>query len=58
MILLDTHVVVWLAFDPSRLSRKARIAIDQAREKGDGLAISDITPQSADSGGVLGNRDE
>ena len=43
MILLDTHVVVWLAFDPSRLSRKARIAIDQAREKGDGLAISDIT---------------
>ena len=43
MILLDTHVVVWLAFDPSRLSRKARTAIDQAREKGDGLAISDIT---------------
>jgi len=43
VILLDTHVVVWLAFDPSRLSRKARTAIDQAREKGDGLAISDIT---------------
>ena len=43
MILLDTHVVVWLAFDPSRLSRKARAAIDNARENGDGLAISDIT---------------
>ncbi len=43
MILVDTHVVVWLAFDPSRLSKKARTAIDNAREKGDGLAISDIT---------------
>ena len=32
MILLDTHVVVWLAFDPNRLSRKARTAIDHARE--------------------------
>ena len=43
MILLDTHVVVWLAFDPDRVSRKARTAINQARENGDGLAISDIT---------------
>ena len=43
MILVDTHVVVWLAFDPSRLSRKARTAIDKARENGDGVAISDIT---------------
>ncbi|MGO8786959.1 MAG: type II toxin-antitoxin system VapC family toxin [Terriglobia bacterium] len=43
MILVDTHIVVWLAFDPSRLSRKARTAIDDARKNGDGLAISDIT---------------
>jgi PIN domain nuclease of toxin-antitoxin system len=43
MILVDTHVVVWLAFDPSRLSKKARTAIDRARQDGDGLAISDIT---------------
>jgi PIN domain nuclease of toxin-antitoxin system len=43
VILVDTHVVVWLAFDPSRLSQKARTAIDQARENGEGLAISDIT---------------
>ena len=43
MILPDTHVVVWLAIDPGRLSRNARTAIDQAREKGEGLAISDIT---------------
>jgi PIN domain nuclease of toxin-antitoxin system len=43
VILLDTHVVVWLAFDSSRLSRPARSAIDQARERKDGLAISDIT---------------
>lgn len=43
MILVDTHVVVWLAFEPSQLSRKARAAIDDARKNGDGLAISDIT---------------
>lgn len=43
MILLDTHLVVWLAFDSSRLSRPARRAIDKAREKEDGLGISDIT---------------
>ena len=43
MILVDTHVVVWLAFDQDRLSRRARAAIDDARRNGDGLAISDIT---------------
>ena len=43
MILVDTHVVAWLAFDADRLSRKARAAIDDARKKGGGLAISDIT---------------
>lgn len=40
MILLDTHVVVWLAGDPDRLSRKASQAIAQARKAGGGLAIS------------------
>ena len=43
MILVDTHVVVWLAFDQSQLSKKARAAIDDARQNGDGLAVSDIT---------------
>lgn len=43
MILVDTHVVAWLAFDQEQLSRKARAAIDEARRNGDGLAISDIT---------------
>lgn len=43
MILVDTHVVVWLAFDQEQISRKARTAIDSARRNGDGLAISDIT---------------
>ena len=43
MILVDTHVVVWLAFDQGQLSKKARAAIDDARKNGDGLAISDIT---------------
>ncbi|HEV2617539.1 MAG TPA: type II toxin-antitoxin system VapC family toxin [Candidatus Acidoferrales bacterium] len=43
MILVDTHVVAWLAFAQQQLSPKARAAIDDARENGDGLAISDIT---------------
>lgn len=43
MILLDTHIVVWLALDQTHLSKNARAAINDARENGDGLAISDIT---------------
>jgi len=43
LILVDTHVVVWLAFDQSQISSKARAAIDEARDLGDGLAISDFS---------------
>jgi len=43
VILVDTHIVVWLAFEQTRLSRNARTAIDHARKNGDGLAISDIS---------------
>jgi PIN domain nuclease of toxin-antitoxin system len=43
VILADTNVVLWLAFDPGQLSRKARTAIDDARANGEGVAICDIT---------------
>ena len=43
LILLDTHVLIWLGLEPSRVSRNARTAIDQARQEGTGLAISSIT---------------
>lgn len=43
MILLDTHVVVWLVSEPERLSKNAKAAIDDARRNGDGLAVSGIT---------------
>jgi PIN domain nuclease of toxin-antitoxin system len=43
VILVDTHVVVWLAFDQSQLSKRARSVINDARLNGEGLAISDIT---------------
>ena len=43
MILLDTHVVIWLALDPNRISSKASAAINEARQNSTGLAISDIT---------------
>ncbi len=43
MILLDTHIVVWLAFSPDLLSTHAKAGIDKARKEGNGLAISDIS---------------
>jgi PIN domain nuclease of toxin-antitoxin system len=43
VILVDTHVVVWLALDQALITRKAKTAIDDARQNANGLAISDIT---------------
>ena len=43
MILVDTHVVAWMAFEPGRISKNAREAIDDARKNGGGLAISAVT---------------
>ena len=43
MILVDTHVVVWLVFEAERVSAKARSAISDARKSANGLAISDIS---------------
>src|ERR1039458_5755069 len=43
LILVETHVVVWLAFDEARISKQAGSAILKARENGGGLAILDIS---------------
>jgi PIN domain nuclease of toxin-antitoxin system len=43
VILLDTHIVIWLAFDQDQLSGKAKAEINDARRNASGLAISDIT---------------
>jgi len=43
LILLDTHVVLWLTSDPDKLSSKARAAIEVSRKNADGMAICDIT---------------
>jgi PIN domain nuclease of toxin-antitoxin system len=42
MILLDTHVLLWLAGEPARLSKRAHEAVREASQEG-GLAISAIT---------------
>jgi PIN domain nuclease of toxin-antitoxin system len=42
MILLDTHVLLWLAAEPSRLSRAAAAAIRRALRSG-GIAIASIS---------------
>lgn len=42
MILLDTHVVAWVASEPEKLSRPASDAIRRAMKSG-GIAIAAIT---------------
>jgi PIN domain nuclease of toxin-antitoxin system len=42
MILLDTHALMWLAFEPAKLSKAAREAIHTSSRAG-GLGISAIT---------------
>jgi PIN domain nuclease of toxin-antitoxin system len=42
VILLDTHVVVWAAMEPKRLSRAAESAVRRAHAS-DGLAIASIS---------------
>ena len=42
MILLDTHIVVWLAFEPDKLSKRAKESIRSARMNGE-LAVAAIT---------------
>jgi PIN domain nuclease of toxin-antitoxin system len=42
VILLDTHVLVWLALNPRRLSNNASAAIENARNRGV-ICIADIT---------------
>ena len=43
MILLDTHIVLWLAFEPGKLSRDGQSAVQQERDAGGGLCISSVT---------------
>jgi PIN domain nuclease of toxin-antitoxin system len=42
VILLDTHVLVWLAVDPKRLSHSATTAVRRATESG-GISVASIT---------------
>jgi PIN domain nuclease of toxin-antitoxin system len=42
VILLDTHVLIWMSSDPAQLSSKARERIVDAR-RNTGLAIASIT---------------
>jgi PIN domain nuclease of toxin-antitoxin system len=43
LILLDTHVVIWLAQDEHRISSRAHDAITNTREGGQSLAVSSMT---------------
>ena len=43
MLLLDTHVVLWLALDPEQISAPALSPMAEARRSGGGLAIATTT---------------
>jgi len=43
VILLDTHVAVWLAVEPSKISKRATDAVLEARRTNGGLGIADVT---------------
>jgi PIN domain nuclease of toxin-antitoxin system len=43
VILLDTHVVIWLAQEHQRISAKAKATIEHQRKKDRGIAVADIT---------------
>jgi len=43
VFLLDSHIVLWVAFDPERLSKRAASEIREARARGEALAISAAT---------------
>jgi len=43
LILLDTHVVIWLSYDFGWISPKAQETIKEARKKERGLAVSAMT---------------
>lgn len=43
MILVDTHVVLWLALEPDQLSVNALKALTEARENQGGVAIAAIS---------------
>jgi PIN domain nuclease of toxin-antitoxin system len=43
MIVLDTHALLWMVGDPSRLSKRASEAIHQARQNHAGMAVATIT---------------
>lgn len=43
MILLDTHVAIWLAVEPSKISKGAKEAISEARRADSGLGIADVS---------------
>jgi PIN domain nuclease of toxin-antitoxin system len=43
VILLDTHVVVWVALDPSKLSQEAAAAIEKSIKVGNGIAMCGVS---------------
>lgn len=43
MIVVDTHVLIWVVDGDARLGRSARAAVEES-ERTDGIAVSAITP--------------
>ncbi len=42
MVIVDTHIIIWEALDPEKLSKKAKFAFDEANES-TGIILCDIS---------------
>jgi PIN domain nuclease of toxin-antitoxin system len=54
MILLDTHVVIWLMTSPERISKNAALAIDQSGARGERALVSSASVYEIGYGARLG----
>lgn len=43
MILVDTHVVIWLTIEPGKLPKSTGKIVAESRAKNEGIAIADTT---------------
>jgi PIN domain nuclease of toxin-antitoxin system len=43
LILLDTHIALWLTLESRQLTRKPKVLLAEARQRGEAIAIASIT---------------
>ena len=55
MLVADTHVIIWEALEPGKLSKKARLSFNKANESS-GIIFCDISLGNINAHGQKANR--